>query len=245
MCLEDWIAVQNVRSSALSIFQKYNPPSFVLDVSDRTSALISWSHKGSQIAELVITFFRQIDEFENLHGDDRFILIKYNLHSLMPIIKSFYYQPENDGYSHADNQNAENRHRFFILFDDSYGMHEIYTKLKLRLAETTGEDATLLSLLLVVLIFSRSLSMDEEEPLLNDSLAVHRAQCYYTKVLWNYLISKEGEVQACRHFIQLLAVIFRIQSASKVSRDFFRRQFMIPNTVDKMAPLMQAVMRIA
>jgi hypothetical protein len=87
--------------------------------------------------------------------------------------------------------------------------------------------------------------MDEEEPLLNDSLAVHRAQCYYTKVLWNYLISKEGEVQACRHFTQLLAVIFRVQSATKASRDFFRRQLMISNTVDKIAPLMQTVMHIA
>jgi hypothetical protein len=63
--------------------------------------------------------------------------------------------------------------------------------------------------------------MNEQEPLLNDSLAVHRAQCYYTKVLWNHLISLEDEVQACRHFTQLIAVIFRIQSASKASRDFF------------------------
>jgi hypothetical protein len=87
--------------------------------------------------------------------------------------------------------------------------------------------------------------MSEEEPPLNDSLAVNRAQCYYTKILWNYLINQSGEIEACRRFIQLLTLILRIQSGNQIYRLFFRDECVKANTVDKLAPLMQSVLNIS
>ncbi len=87
--------------------------------------------------------------------------------------------------------------------------------------------------------------MNANEPSLTDSLAVNRAQFYYTTLLWKYLISTHGEVQACRHFTHLLTTIFRIQSVTKRSRDFLQDQFMTTDTVDRMAPLMQTVLNIS
>ncbi len=63
--------------------------------------------------------------------------------------------------------------------------------------------------------------MNENQPPLKDLLAVNRAQFYYTKVLWNYLVHKSGEIQACKHFTQLLRMIFRIQSMTKKVKNFF------------------------
>jgi hypothetical protein len=87
--------------------------------------------------------------------------------------------------------------------------------------------------------------MNEDEPSLNDSLAVNQAQCHYTTLLWNYLINKRGETQACKHFIQLLNVIFRIQSETKTFQNFFRSQMMSSTTIDRIAPLMQTVLHIS
>jgi hypothetical protein len=132
-----------------------------------------------------------------------------------------------------------------MLCGDSTGVRQSFVDLVLLLVEATGQDATLLSLLLPVLIFSPGLSMNEDEPPLKDALAVHRAQSHYTRILWNYLIVKCGEVLAYQYFTRLLSVIVHIQSASKIFRDFFRVQFMMSNTVaDKMAPLLQAVLQI-
>jgi hypothetical protein len=98
---------------------------------------------------------------------------------------------------------------------------------------------------MVILIFTQGLSMNEDEPPLNDSLAVHRAQLHYTTLLWNYLINKRGEIQANKHFIQLINAIFRIQSETKTFQNFFRVQMMSSATVDQIAPLMQTVLHIS
>jgi hypothetical protein len=75
-------------------------------------------------------------------------------------------------------------------------------------------------------------------------LAVNRAQCHYTRLLWNYLVCQLGEIEACRRFTQLLTLILRMQSVSKIHRIFFRDQHWASNTVDKLAPLMQSVLHI-
>jgi hypothetical protein len=112
------------------------------------------------------------------------------------------------------------------------------------LVELTEQDPTLLSLLSIILIFSQGLSMNENQPSLKDLLAVNRAQFYYTKLLWNYFVNKWGEIQACKHFTKLLAMIFRIQCITKKSREFFRVQYMTSDAVDQIAPIIQSVLHI-
>jgi hypothetical protein len=241
---KDLVAIQSMRSSFVSIFQDHNIQCSCIDVSNRISALISWSEFVSRSTLHFINFFRQINEFENLHTDDRFILIKYNLFSLFLISKCFYYKSVNDCCSNDNNEAAEKHRRFFMLCGDSYGIRDTFINLVLSLVKVTEQDPTLLSLLLPILIFSQGLSMSEDEPILKDSLAVNRAQSYYTKLLWIYLVTKQGEVQACRHFIQLLTVIIRIQSVGKRIREFFCIQSMTSGTMNQIAPLMQTALLI-
>ncbi len=244
LSVEDWVTIKNIQSSFVSIFQEENIQSVCDDISDRASALISWSQYANQITLRFISFVRQIDEFEGLHADDRFILIKYNLLSLFPIYKCFYYKKINGCESYEDNEEAENRCCYFAQWDESKDICEIFTNLIRSLAEITEQDSTLLSLLLVILIFSQGLSMNENEPLLKDSLAVNRAQSYYKKLLWNYSINKWDEEQACKCFAQLFTIILQLQSAIKRFRDFIRVQCMISNAVDRITPLMQTLLDI-
>jgi hypothetical protein len=113
------------------------------------------------------------------------------------------------------------------------------------LLEITEQDAAILSLLLVILLFSQGLSMNEDEPSLNDSLAVNRAQSYYTRILWNYMINKQGERKTWKQFTHLLTIIFRIQSMTKKTREFFRVQHRTSDIMNRIAPLMQSVLHIS
>jgi hypothetical protein len=131
-----------------------------------------------------------------------------------------------------------------MLCGDLYGIRDIFINMVLSLVKVTEQDPTLLSLLLPIFIFSQGLSMNEDEPILKDSLAVNRAQSYYTKLLWNYLVNQWGENQAHVYFTKLLTVIIRIQSVGKTIREFFCIQSMTSDTVDKIAPLMQTVLLI-
>jgi hypothetical protein len=246
LSIEDWITIQSVQSSFLSAFQSPTGEyTHHLDLSDRTSALNSWSESANKTALDCINFFRQINEFEALDADDRFILIKYNLFPIFPVSKCFYYKHTNDGSSSGGVGDVEKSRRFFILLGAVNKNGDTFRNLVIPLIQITEQDPTILSLLLTILIFTQGLSMNENEPPLKDSLAVSRAQSHYTKVLWNYLVNKWGEMQACRHFTQLLNMIFEIQSESKKKQEFLRNQLTASDSVDKIAPLLQTILHIS
>jgi hypothetical protein len=246
LSVEDWVVIQNIESSFVSTFQiPITCTTSSIDLSDRDSALISWSEFANQTALRFIKFFRQIEEFEGLNGDDRFVLIKYNLHPVIPISKCYYYKPTDNWCSNGEIEVAEKQRPSFMLCSGSNNISDTFKSLVLSLVQITEQDPTLLSLLLTILIFCPCLSMNEDEPPLKDSLAVHRAQSHYINLFWNYLVNKWGEVKAYKNFSQLLTVIFRMQSATKNFRDFFRTQCITSNSVDKIGPLMQSVLHIS
>jgi hypothetical protein len=245
LSFEDWATIESVRSLFSPLLQSETCLCSSIGLSDHATALISWSQMANQIALQWINCFRQIDEFESLDGDDRFILIKFNLLSVSPVLKCFSYKIINDCCWHDNNEQAEKNCQFFPICGPSDGIQETFINLVLSLVEITEQDTTILSLLLTVLLFSQRLSMNEDEPPLKDALAVYRAQSHYTKLLWNYFVHKYGEIQACKHFTRLLTIIFRIQSASKSIREFFRAQFLTSNIGDTVAPLIQSVLHIS
>ena len=120
----------------------------------------------------------------------------------------------------------------------------MFVNLFRSLVKVTEQDPTLIALLLTSLIFTKGLSMSEDEPSLNDSLTAHRAQSYHVKLLWNYMVNKQGEIATTKQFSQMLTHIFRIQSAAKQFRNFFSSQLISSDTLDKITPLMQAVLHI-
>jgi hypothetical protein len=246
LSVEDWVIIQNIESSFLSAFQiPMTSDTSSIDLSDRDSILISWSELANQYAMRHINFFRQIEEFEGLNSDDRFILIKYNLLPVAPISKCYNYKPTGDYCSNDASEDHEKERQFFMLYHGSNDINDAFMGLGLSLVPITEKDPTLLSLLLAILIFCPCLSMNEDEPPLKDSLAVHRAQSHYISLFWNYLVNKWGEVKAYKNFSQLLTIIFRMQSASKNIREFFRTQYINSNNVDKIGPLMQSVLHIS
>ena len=245
LSIEDWIIIENVKSSFESHFRlPIEDCSKHTDCSDRVSALLAWSEFGNQLALRFIDFFRHVNEFEDLLLDDRLILIKYNLFPVFPLGKCYNYDVEYDCCSLNSNEASDKHRHFFTLFDATGVIRDTFASLVLSLVQFTEQDSTLLSLLLIILMLTPELSVNEEEPPLNDPLAVHRAQGHYTRLLWNYFVYRWGEVEACKRLTQLLGLIFRMQSVTRTLRLFFGTQYRASNTVDKLAPLMQSLLHI-
>ena len=246
LSIEDWLTIQSVQSSFISTFQIPKEQfANVINLSDRVSALFSWLQFSNQLALRFVNFFRQITEFEDLCLDDRTTLIKYNLFPGFPLCKCYNYKSADDCSSNNSNEDMQQHHRFFTLCGATDSFDDKCFELILSLVQSTKQDPTLLSLLLIILFFTPGLSMSEDEPLLNDLSAVNRAQSHYTEVLWNYLVNEFGEFEACRRFTLLLTSILRLQLTAKKIRTFFRDQSATLDAVDKIAPLMQSVLHIS
>jgi hypothetical protein len=245
LSIEDWSDIENVQSSYSSIFgnEKFLVRTF--DMSDRISALISWSEFASQRSLKLINYFKQIDEFEDLNVDDRFILIKYNLLPLYLLQRCVNYDFLTGSIVSETDEDRLKRREFYALCYGESGIRESFKSLMHSLSIVTQQDLTLINLLLLVLLFSKGLSMDENEPLLKDIFAVNRAQSHYIRLTWNYLVYKQGEEKTSKQFIQLLSEISRIQSITTLFRDYFRSQFRSSDTLERFSPLMHAVLNIA
>lgn len=243
--VEDWITAENLRSSFVTLFTEHPSMEASLEAKDRTSALINWSFIAEQKALLFIKYFRQIPEFEILDVDDRLTLIKYNLFPIYPLLKCFHYDPTLHYCETKDNPQAAKHLRFFKLCFDSDDIRETFMILTTTLVEITDQDPGFLSIAFVILIFSQGLSMSETEPSLKDPLAVYRAQIYYTKVLWNYMINKWGELETNKRFSAFLTAIFRMQLAAKITRDYYLREFKTTDIAEKLAPLMQTMLQLS
>lgn len=244
LSIEDWSDIESVRSNYSSIFENENRSRRCYDTSDRISALITWSEFASERAISLINFFQQIDEFENLNSDDRFILIKYNLLTLFLIQKCLHYNPLTGRFNNKNNDDLFKRRQFFTLCYGTSGIRETFMNLIRSFSAITEQDSTLIYLILIILLFSKGLSMSENESILNDGLAVNRAQSHYTRLTWNYLIYKQGEKKTFQQFTQIMAEIERIQSFTKHYRDFFRSEIQSNDISERFAPLMQAVLNI-
>ena len=138
------------------------------DVVDRTSALISWSYAADRNALRLIDFFNEIDHFQRLDEDDRFLLVKYNIFPLYPILKCFHYNQTNHCCTDGNNEEVLKYRRFYQLCFGVDSLHHSFRNLIVSIVHVTEQDPIILSLLLIILMFYDGLSMNEDKPLFKD-----------------------------------------------------------------------------
>ena len=245
LSVEDWLAVENVRAAFLSVFQKFRMNYSSVNLSNPSSSLITWSHCFNEVALRFIEFYRLIDEFEQINADDRFTLIKYNLFSIYAISECFNFESDENYCLYNENEIPQQHLQTLALWEAPESMGESVLKILVLLLRLSDGDPTFLILLMIILIFTQGLSMNEREPSLNNSLSVSQAQIRYTTLLWNYLVNKRGEVKATEQLIQLMNIILLIQSETKKFQDLFRLQISASDNVDQISPLLQSILHIS
>ena len=244
--IEDWILIENLQSTFVSVFQTDFTKTHVENVNNHISALIYWSHIVESVVMNFIEYFRRIEHFERLNNDDRFILIKYNVSCLYPILKAYYFHPIFNSFDSQNDEETKKAIEFYNLcFDpNTIDLSSTYAQLVLLFVETTKQDPILIGLIFIILLFSQRILTNENEQSFNDPSTIFQIQCYYTEILWKYLVNKQGELESIRTWNNLLRGIFQTKSLAKIAVDYFNEQ-MSANSVDQLAPLFQTILHIS
>ena len=111
-----------------------------------------------------------------------------------------------------------------------------------RLAD---HDQRIIQLALVIFILTKGFSSidDRKEPILNDGIAVYRAQNYYTELLWKYLESTHGPGKATEIFHQLIGYFMNWQAL----RENFHQDLLnalSPTEMNELLPIMKSLLNV-
>lgn len=243
--LEYWIEAEILRSHYSTIFSTDEFCHGKIDLSNRLSALATWSQMASETAIKLIDFFRQVDRFEYLNNDDRFFLIKSNLFPIVFLHKSLRFNYQTNCFMDVSDEDRCRRQQFFNLCYGKNSIREDFVSLMRRLSETIQRDGTLTCLLLITLLFTKGLSMIDDEGLLKEPMAVWHCQNHFIELTMNYLIERKGFDEAMKQITQIILSFFQIQNLARKFRVFFHSQLQSEDISQHIAPLMKSVLNIS
>jgi hypothetical protein len=188
----------------------------------------------------LLTFFKQIPEFNQLNVEDKMILIKYNLMPIMIFNHALAFRIDTKQFREADTDAPLDRSTFEAIIGTE--IFQRVSKLFKPLVKLALHDPTIIRLLLVVLILTKSVSNGDgaPEPILNDNMAVYRAQSYYTELLWKYMEAVHGFEKAFRIFSALITKFLTLQILRKRSRHHLE-QILSTTDEDELVPLMKSL----
>ena len=121
---------------------------------------------------------------------------------------------------------------------------ELYRSIK----ELTNDDPIILQLILVILIFTKSVSAEDivenEQPIVVSSKQVYEAQSIYADLLFRYMIEKYSTYdQAALRYSKLIQKIFQMQLLARAYQEYLREQ-LADTRDDELNPITKSILRI-
>ena len=190
----------------------------------------------------LLSFFKQIPEFDQLNVNDKITLIKFNLMIALGMNSTLLYNPQTKQTTEADTDMPWNTQFCQLL----YG-HDTLTKVKkicTGLTSVAKYDEVIIQLALVIVILTNGLStINEDGSMVNDGMAVHRAQTHYVELLWKYMEATLGFEKTIELYSSLVFCITSWQTILEEMRYHIVR-VLSPTDVDELLPVIKSVFRI-
>jgi hypothetical protein len=193
----------------------------------------------------LLAFFKQIPEFNQLNVDDKVTLIKFNLLPLLCINCTLSYKIETDQIVETDADVPWDS----SIIQEVYG-YESYLQMR-KIFESfvhiAQYDQKIIQLALIILILIKGFSTGsggEFEPILNNGMAVYRAQCYYTELLWKYIETVHGSETAVHICSKLITHFITWQTLHKELRANVERNLLLAD-MNELLPLMKSLFHIS
>jgi len=228
---------------------KYNQCDFS-HITNRRSGLIYTVSLFHEIILKLITFIRSIPEFELLNEQDRFIIVKYNSPIVIYMYFCLHYNRQKNLVLISDAETEEHAMACQQLSFYCFGVEiellsvELYRSIK----ELTNDDPIILQLILVILIFTKSVSAEDivenEQPIVVSSKQVYEAQSIYADLLFRYMIEKYSTYdQAALRYSKLIQKIFQMQLLARAYQEYLREQ-LADTRDDELNPITKSILRI-
>ena len=205
--------------------------------------LLQHINRSSVTVLRLLSFFKQIPEFNQLSVDDRVTLVKYNLVPIMLINTSLFYEVGNDEMIESESDAPWST----AIVKEIHGQ-KVYTRVMEILdsfVRVARSDRRIIQFILIILVLTPGFLTNEgtSEPMLSDAAAVHRAQTYHTELLWRYLEATQGRLTAIKIFNELITHFITWQSlANQLQQVLYR--ILSPIELNDLLPLMKSLLHI-
>jgi hypothetical protein len=174
-----------------------------------------------------------------LNVDDKINLIKCNLITVHGINFALSYNTKTNQITETDSDAPRNTELFQLVF--GYNISIQVQKIFGSFLRIANYDQKIIQLSLIALILTKGLSVaDSREPILNDRMAVYRAQNDYIELLWKYMEATHGSEVAVRLFSEF---IINATSWQTIQGDLRNKilQTLSPKDIDELLPIIKAV----
>ncbi|CAF0858954.1 unnamed protein product [Rotaria sordida] len=208
------------------------------------TTLLQYINSHSVPAMHLLTFFKQIPEFNQLNVNDKLILTKYNLLSLFIINSALLYKIDTKQFREIDIDVPWNLSILRTIHgnENCLQMKKIFRSF----VHIKFYDYKIIQLSLIVLFLTKGLSTGDgvPEPILNDNMAVYRAQNYYIELLWKYMEIIHGFKQAFRIYNKIIRRFLIWQKLEKNLRHDIE-QNLSKTDENELLPLMKSLLHIS
>ncbi|CAF1517637.1 unnamed protein product, partial [Adineta steineri] len=213
------------------------------DPSSYATTVLEQVNSRSVSALRLISFFKQVPEFNEINVQDRITLIKYNLMPLTMLNYTLSYNTETATIREADVDAPWDTSILSKVHGDD--IYERCKKIFESFASITQNDQRIMQLALIILILTKGFSTNtaSSEPILNDGITVYRAQNFYTELLWKYLEATCGYGEGIRIFNKLVMHFMSWQTLhGYMASNLFN--VLTPVQVNELLPIMKSLIHI-
>ncbi|CAF3782691.1 unnamed protein product [Rotaria socialis] len=192
----------------------------------------------------LLSFFKQIPEFNQLNVDDKVTLIKYNLLTVLGINSALSYNIETKQLIESESDLPSNVQYFRVLHGYNISMQT--TKIFGAFLNIAKQDRKIIELTVIILILTKGFSVisDHDEPLLNDIMSAHHVQNDYTELLWKYMETTHGYKKTVDLFSELIRHVISWQVVYEQMRNNILRT-LSPEDIGELVPIMKSTLRIS
>ncbi|CAF3802464.1 unnamed protein product [Rotaria sp. Silwood1] len=208
----------------------------------RTFLQVLNSHSVSVMR--LLSFLKQIPEFNQLNVDDKVTLIKYNLITVLGISCALSYNIETNQIIETDSDVPSNMQFFQVLHGYNICMQS--KKIFASFLHIAKYDRKIIELTVIILILTKGFSVisDHDEQIFNDKMSICRAQNYYTELLWKYMETMHGYKKAIDLFSELIVHVISWQTIHEEMRNNILRT-LSPEDISELVPIMKSILRIS
>jgi uncharacterized protein YggT (Ycf19 family) len=213
------------------------------DPSMHTTTFVQLLNSRSAPVMRLLSFFKQIPEFNQLNVDDKVTLIKYNFTVVLPVSCTLSYNTETEQMIETDSDVPRNTQAFQLVY--GYNICAQSKKIFDSLLHIANYDKKIIQVSLIILILTKGFSTaDSHEPILNNIMAVYHAQNYYTELLWKYMEATHGSEVAVRLFSKLIVHVISWQTIQEDMRNNILRT-LSPKDIDELVPIMKSLLHLS
>ncbi|UJR17795.1 hypothetical protein I4U23_004694 [Adineta vaga] len=217
---------------------------------DQRSALLYSMSVSYDMGIQLMTFIRNIPEFESLHEHDRFILFKYNSPLVFFMHLCLNYDANRDLVFDPEVESEEYAAACKQLTSFCYGeqLYLQFYQLLRSIKKIADNDPIIMQLMTIILMFTRSVSDEDilasQELILKNSKQVFEAQSIYTDLLFRYMMEKYTIYQqVVRQYSQLIQKTIQMQMLAQNYQKFLQEQ-LVSTRDEEINPIMKSILRL-